>query len=112
MKGKAFFKVDFLHGPIVKSLVLFAIPMLISSLFQQLYNMVDTMIIGHYLGDDSLAWYGYIKDHNRLESDFLPHWGNQWPGILHQFKHGTRISHGRSEVCRFCMPALRCVSQL
>ena len=23
-----------------------------------------------YLGDDSLAWYGYIKDHNRLESDF------------------------------------------
>ena len=23
-----------------------------------------------YLGDDSLAWYGYIKDHNRLESDY------------------------------------------
>ena len=23
-----------------------------------------------YLGDDSLAWYGYIKDHNRLESNF------------------------------------------
>ncbi len=58
MKGKAFFKVDFLHGPIIKSLVLFAIPMLISSLFQQLYNMVDTMIIGHYLGDDSLAAMG------------------------------------------------------
>ena len=58
MKGKTFFKVDFLHGPIVKSLVLFAIPMLISSLFQQLYNMVDTMIIGHYLGDDSLAAMG------------------------------------------------------
>ena len=58
MKGKTFFKVDFLHGPIIKSLVLFAIPMLISSLFQQLYNMVDTMIIGHYLGDDSLAAMG------------------------------------------------------
>ena len=58
MKGKTFFKVDFLHGPIIKSLVLFAIPMLISSLFQQLYNMVDTMISGHYLGDDSLAAMG------------------------------------------------------
>ena len=23
-----------------------------------------------YLGDDNLVWYGYIKDHNRLESDF------------------------------------------
>ena len=23
-----------------------------------------------YIGDDSVAWYGYIRDHNRLESDF------------------------------------------
>ena len=58
MKGKSVFKVDFLNGPIIKSLVLFAVPMLISSIFQQLYNMVDTMIIGHYLGDDSLAAMG------------------------------------------------------
>ena len=58
MKGKSLFKVDFLHGPIIRSLVIFAVPMLISSIFQQLYNMVDTMIIGHYLGDDSLAAMG------------------------------------------------------
>ncbi|MBQ7795302.1 MAG: MATE family efflux transporter [Lachnospiraceae bacterium] len=58
MKGKSFFKVDFLHGPIIKSVIIFAIPLLISSIFQQLYNMVDTMIIGHYLGDDSLAAMG------------------------------------------------------
>lgn len=58
MKGKSFFKVDFLHGPIIKSIIIFAIPLLISSIFQQLYNMVDTMIIGHYLGDASLAAMG------------------------------------------------------
>ena len=58
MKGKSLFKVDFLHGPIIKSVIIFAIPLLISSLFQQLYNMVDTMIIGHYLGDSSLAAMG------------------------------------------------------
>ena len=58
MKGKSLFKVDFLHGPIVKSIIIFAIPLLISSIFQQLYNMVDTMIIGHYLGDASLAAMG------------------------------------------------------
>ena len=58
MKGKSVFKVDFLNGPIIKSLIIFAVPMLISSIFQQLYNMVDTMIIGHYLGDDSLAAMG------------------------------------------------------
>lgn len=58
MKGKSLFKVDFLHGPIISSIIVFAIPLLISSIFQQLYNMVDTMIIGHYLGDASLAAMG------------------------------------------------------
>lgn len=50
--------VDLLHGPIFKSLVIFAIPLLISNIFQQLYNTVDTMIVGNYLGDSSLAAIG------------------------------------------------------
>lgn len=57
---KGFFNadVDLLHGPIFKSLVIFAIPLLISNVFQQLYNTVDTMIVGNYLGDVSLAAIG------------------------------------------------------
>ena len=50
--------VDMLHGPIFKSLVLFAIPVMISYLFQQLYNLVDTMIVSYYLGDSALAAMG------------------------------------------------------
>ena len=50
--------VDFLNGPILKALIAFAIPVLISNMFQQLYNTVDTMIVGHYLGDSSLAAIG------------------------------------------------------
>lgn len=50
--------VDLIHGPIFKSLVIFAIPLLISNVFQQLYNTVDTMIVGNYLGDVSLAAIG------------------------------------------------------
>lgn len=50
--------VDLLNGPIFKSLVIFAIPLLISNIFQQLYNTVDTMIVGNYLGDTSLAAIG------------------------------------------------------
>ena len=52
------FDVDLIHGPIFKSLILFALPLLISNVFQQLYNTVDTMIVGHYLGDMSLAAIG------------------------------------------------------
>ena len=50
--------VDLLNGPIFKSLVIFMIPLLISNIFQQLYNTVDTMIVGNYLGDVSLAAIG------------------------------------------------------
>lgn len=50
--------VDFLQGPIFKSLIIFAIPLFISNVFQQLYNTVDTMIVGNYLGDSSLAAIG------------------------------------------------------
>ena len=50
--------VDLIHGPIFKSLIIFAIPLFISNVFQQLYNTVDTMIVGNYLGDASLAAIG------------------------------------------------------
>lgn len=50
--------VDLLNGPIFRSLVLFALPLLISNIFQQLYNTVDTMIVGYFLGDRSLAAIG------------------------------------------------------
>jgi len=50
--------VDMLHGSIFKSLLLFALPVLISSIFQQFYNLADTMIVAHYLGDSALAAIG------------------------------------------------------
>ena len=50
--------VDLMHGPIFRSLVLFMLPILISNLFQQLYNTEDTMIVGNVLGDTALAAIG------------------------------------------------------
>ena len=50
--------VNLLRGSILKSLFLFAVPLFFSLLFQQLYNVVDTMIVGYYLGDASLAAVG------------------------------------------------------
>ena len=52
------FNVDLLSGNILKSLMIFAIPIFISNVFQQLYNTMDTMIVGNYLGDISLAAIG------------------------------------------------------
>ena len=50
--------VDLLNGPVLKSLVLFTLPFLGSLAFQLLYNMVDTVIVGHFMGDTSLAAIG------------------------------------------------------
>lgn len=49
---------DLLNGNILKSLIFFAVPMFISNVFQQLYSTVDTIIVGHYLGETSLAAIG------------------------------------------------------
>lgn len=60
IKKKHFFQsdVDLIHGPIFQSLMIFALPLLVSNIFQQLYNTVDTMVVGNYLGDVSLAAFG------------------------------------------------------
>jgi putative MATE family efflux protein len=41
-----------------KLIVQFAMPMVYGNIFQQLYNVVDSIIIGHYLGKESLAAVG------------------------------------------------------
>lgn len=51
-------KVDLTKDNILKSLIVFAIPLFFANLFQQLYNTMDTMIVGNYLGDTSLAAIG------------------------------------------------------
>lgn len=50
--------VDLIGGPIMKNLLIFMLPILVSYIFQQLYNAVDTAIVGHYLGEQSLAAVG------------------------------------------------------
>ncbi len=46
---------DLTRGPEGKQIFIFALPMLLGNVFQQLYHIVDTLIIGHYLGTEALA---------------------------------------------------------
>lgn len=46
------------EGVIWKQLLLFSIPLLIGNLFQQLYNTVDSIIVGNYVGSQALAAVG------------------------------------------------------
>ncbi|MBQ8803038.1 MAG: MATE family efflux transporter [Tyzzerella sp.] len=43
------------EGSIAKGMITFAIPMFFGQLFQQLYNMADSLIVGNFLGSEALA---------------------------------------------------------
>ncbi len=49
---------DMTRGKPVKILMIFMLPMLLGNIFQQLYNIVDTVIVGNYVGADALAAVG------------------------------------------------------
>ena len=49
---------DMTIGNPLKIILLFSLPVLAGNLFQQFYNMVDTIIVGQYLGSDALAAVG------------------------------------------------------
>ncbi|MCL2166102.1 MAG: MATE family efflux transporter [Clostridiales bacterium] len=49
---------DLTEGPIVHKILLFALPVIASNLLQQLYNAVDSIVIGQYAGAGALAAVG------------------------------------------------------
>lgn len=46
------------EGNSLKLIFLFALPLMFGNLLQQLYTMVDTMIVGQFVGVDALASIG------------------------------------------------------
>ena len=46
---------DMTQGSIYSQMIAFALPIMLSQIFQQLYNTADSLIVGHFLGTDSLA---------------------------------------------------------
>lgn len=46
------------QGPVIRTMIRFAIPMILGDLLQQCYNIADTLIVGRFLGTDALAAVG------------------------------------------------------
>lgn len=69
-------EIDFLSGKIFVPMVQFTIPVLFSILFQQLYNTIDTLIVGHTLGETALAAIGAASPIYDLLIGFALGFGN------------------------------------
>ena len=49
---------DLTKGSITKNLIYFTMPLILGNVFQQLYNIVDTFVVGKYIGSQALAAVG------------------------------------------------------
>lgn len=49
---------DLTKGPVTRTMLYFALPMILGNLLQQFYNVADTLIVGQFLGADALAAVG------------------------------------------------------
>ena len=51
-------EINLTEGSIFQKLLRFSLPMIAGNLLQQIYNLVDTLIVGRYIGADALAAVG------------------------------------------------------
>lgn len=51
-------QLDLTKGNVTSTMLLFAVPMILGNILQQCYNLVDTWIVGQYVGSDALAAVG------------------------------------------------------
>ena len=51
---------DMTTGSVTGHLLRFSLPLLVGNMFQQLYNMVDTIVVGHFVGANALAAVGLV----------------------------------------------------
>ena len=52
--------VDMTQGNITRHIILFALPLLAGNVFQQMYNMVDTWVVGRYVSNEAYAAVGSV----------------------------------------------------
>ena len=54
------YDVDMTQGSITRHLINFALPLMAGNLFQQLYNMVDTWVVGNYVSNEAFSAVGTV----------------------------------------------------
>lgn len=82
--------VDLLGGLILRSLLIFALPTLVSNIFQQLYNTADVMIVGRFLGPDAWATVGASSSIFDLVIGFALGVGNDMGGVVIACYYGAQ----------------------
>lgn len=84
---------DMTKGNPVKLILLFSIPLLIGNIFQQFYSMVDTIIVGRFVGVDALAAVGSTGSMTFLVNGFATGLASGFAVLVSQ-KFGAKDENG------------------
>ena len=76
---------DLTEGSVFRKLIIFAVPMIIANLLQTLYNMVDMIVIGQFVGSTGLSAVSVGADIAHLPAAFALGFGNAGQVIISQF---------------------------
>ena len=58
--------VDMTRGSVFRHVIIFTFPLLVGNLFQQFYNLVDSLVVGNFVGANALAAVGTCGSLNYL----------------------------------------------
>ena len=61
---------DMTQGSPLKLLLAFAVPLMLGSLFQQFYNLADTIIVGRFVGVEALAAVGTARGASDMRAPY------------------------------------------
>ncbi len=64
-------RVDVINGPIYKNILLFTLPLMLTSVLQLFYNAADIVVVGRFAGDESLAAVGSTSSLTNLIVNFF-----------------------------------------
>ena len=62
---------DLTQGRPIKEILIFSLPLVMGTLFQQLYSFVDTVMVGRLIGEDALAAVGTTYSLSFLTIEFV-----------------------------------------
>lgn len=89
---------DLTKGNIIRLLIAFSVPLLIGNIFQQLYNIVDTKVVGEILGEDALAAIGASSPVFNLIIGALNGLGNGFGIVIAKFYGAKDMNRMRQAV--------------
>lgn len=85
-------------GSPLRHILTFSLPLIVGNVFQQLYNMVDSVVVGNYVGSDALAAVGACGSLNWLLFSLCSGLGIGIGIIVSQFYGARKIDKVRSTI--------------